>query len=297
MRTFTLFSLYFLLLGCTAPKTVPYTQYVSDDSVFQTGSALNLKITESESPEVRYRGDVDYNGTGIGSMNMLYPAGSPEVFIGAVLAHFFTAESIKNSQKQSLQDEADKVLNPYNEDIENFSNTALLETSLSKVKVRNLVHIDGTTTEWIMESTPVFFMSQDESTLRLNNFLKVYSESTKDEPIYTNLIEIVSLPFDRDSRDYWNQEVGGELKLFSVSSDLFADSIDIAIFDLENVMVNDDSQEQTIKYYLAGSEQYERGTLISESCQRLTIRTLRGWIKSVPVWPEDIAASNLKGCA
>jgi hypothetical protein len=44
-----------------------------------------------------------------------------------------------------------------------------------------------------------------------------------------------------------------------------------------------DAPHRTVRYRLGGEERMERAQVLSERCDRLLIRNLRGWLMSVPV--------------
>jgi hypothetical protein len=276
-RLIVILSILFLA-GCAGHESVPYTEYSPlEVGVFPVGELVNLVIPESDSPRVNYKGFANYDkatisGLGIDKAEIggvgVFFAVLPEFFAGVLLVN----NMILNAQNKSMQQEADKVLMPFNEAIKNFHNSELLTQAIVNIERKNIVESNEGISNWVMESTPVFFIIESKNTMVLYNSIRFYSNKAKDKLLYTNLIKVLSLPLNIQ-----------DLELTTTSIDLFSHSIEFAISDIENkLVVPSAEQEQTISYNFAGKKRYERGILIAESCDRMFIRTLRGWIKSVP---------------
>lgn len=64
---------------------------------------------------------------------------------------------------------------------------------------------------------------------------------------------------------------------------LLAESVRLAIDDMRHQFLVRTELDQTFHFYQEGKKAYERGRLLAVEAGRLTMRTLRGWLKSVPI--------------
>jgi hypothetical protein len=88
--------------------------------------------------------------------------------------------------------------------------------------------------------------------------------------------------------------MGGGERLKEESADLFARSLEIAWREIGNASRKDDPvRPKTIRYRQGKSEKMERAELIDTKCNRVVVRTLRGWLMSVPLAePREDATGN-----
>ena len=294
MRYFIGFICFLMSVACSAPKSVPYIKHVPANIDTREVNNLYLKITADENKAVKYHGLASYDDVNAEHGGIAYPAATAEMFFGALIAHMLTTESIKNSEKTERQDEADKVLGPYTEMLKGFSNGVLLDDAFTLLanndprKIEN-IKLLGSNSAWVIESTPVFFMTQDRKSLILDNAISIYDSSVPDDVVYSNLVEITSLPFMGEPTQYW--QTGEKVRLLEISTKLYSRSITIALNDFYSNNKNLSNHEETFKFYQDGKKKYERGSLLEKDCERIVMRTLRGWLKSVPVWVEEDGAA------
>lgn len=213
---------------------------------------------------------------------------------------FVTRKYIKEYGKdEELQTEADKVLLPYQATLGNFTYRELVQRGLNRTSVdgsRKWVEFNSpSVAEWVVEVTPSFILTQDQSAIVLNNHISIYAPGSPSEPLYKNLIRIVSDPRDEPvPAGFWMR--GGGERLKEESADLFARSLEIAWREIGNASRKDDpAHPKTIRYRQGKSEKMERAGVIDTTCNRVVIRTLRGWLMSVPLAePRKDATGN--GC-
>src|SRR6185436_12077332 len=80
---------------------------------------------------------------------------------------------------------------------------------------------------WVVESTPVFAMTQDQKAIVMENAVLVYAPGAS-AASYQNLVRVVSQPKpNADPADYWNANQGEKLK--DESAILLAHSLDLAL--------------------------------------------------------------------
>ncbi len=81
--------------------------------------------------KVVYHGVGSYDGAGVGSLYMLYPA-PLAVGLIAVLIHGLTNETSKKAQKDKMQDAADMVLLPYQAVLNGYTYRELMQRGLER---------------------------------------------------------------------------------------------------------------------------------------------------------------------
>lgn len=259
-------------------------QVISKPEPLARDSNWSLRLPEMEN--VLYQGVVNYDGAGVGSGSMLYPAPHPAVFLVALVAHGVINESAKSSQKTKIQVEADKVLLPYQTVLAGYRYRDLMQQGLAKIPAgggKQLIgHSERASTGWLVESTPVFSMTQDQSALIVDNLVLIYPSGQRDAATYKKVVRVVSQAKDEaDLVHYWSADGGKNLKQESVG--LFAESMDIALNDAVNMTKPNNNAHKTFRYLEGRNEKMERGQLVREHCDRLVIKTLRDAPMSIPV--------------
>ncbi len=260
----------------------------SSDSVpvsIPRDATWSLRLPKDD--KVTYRGLVSFDDAGVGAGGMVYPAPSALGFLAAVFTHGAIVESQKQSQKNKLQEQADKVLAPYDSILKDFSHKELMHRALEKTTTAgNKKLVDSTDkagTDWSIASIPIFSMTQDRSAIVLENAIALYPPNVT-VPAYQNAVKVVSQPKGGAETDFWSANGGSKLK--EESAGLLAHSLDIAIVEATNAP-GKDSAQKTFRYLEGSAEKMERAQLISEHCNRVVIKTLRGWLMSVPARPSS----------
>ncbi|GAB4567643.1 MAG: hypothetical protein Tsb007_42270 [Rhizobacter sp.] len=239
--------------------------------------------------KVAYRGAVSFEKAGIGSMGILYPAPNLIGLFAAVLTHGLIADSAQEKKKAEIRAEADKVLLPYQPVLEKITHGTLFEQGLAKTTRGAGKRLLGTAEvaqgEWVIETIPVFSMTQDERALVLDNAIAVRSPETPAVVFYQNVVRVVSMPRppleDKAALlNHWSAEEG--LLLRKESAALFAESLDLVLAELEKGPDTAELMQKTVRYPEGGGERMERAALLSERCDRVLLKTLRGGLMSVP---------------
>jgi len=272
--------------ACAAPDNRARVEHLTNKDIIPNDSMLFVKIAGDT--QVKFLGYTDFDDAGAKGGQIMYPGGNAGVFLVSVLTHSATVSSIKNSEKQHLQDKADEVLLPYRSSINEITTDKLIDSSV-KTGLQDgelqLTYFEPEKQQsgWIIESSPVFFITQDQSSIVLQNPVIIYEKGNPAKPYYRNLVEIVfQLPNDQKATSYLNAD--GQLT--QISSSLFNSSLKLSIQDAQHQLTQDGT-DKTFSYYLGKEKVFERGKIAHMDCERLTIRTLHGWLKSVPVPAES----------
>lgn len=225
--------------------------------------------------------------------------------LAQIMVHAAIENSVQNSAEAKAQQQADEVLEPYQTMIDSISGSLIVQSCLDLcneetkgfISFPNADEGPSATPEMTLESHPLFLLTQDRRNIVLRNILILRSvkatslrtsrRSSKSNPpaqkpnvIYQNVIEIVSNSCERDTSDTCWLEAP---TIGNLSGSLFSISMDLGVKDILRRYSNSEETDRTFKYKFGGASSYERGKLLSAESGRLTLRTLRGWIKSVPL--------------
>lgn len=235
-----------------------------------------------------FRGEANFSGVGAAPLQMLYPAAGLGGLIAAVLTHGAISEAAKNSQKDKLQEDADRVVVRYRSALERFDTFELMQRGVAKSRRGADLRVDAggspVAGDWTIASTPVFVITQDESAIVLQNTVIVRAPGSAGPdaaPAYRNTIRVVSRPRGTDTTtDFW---LSGEAeKLKDESALLMAESLDIVVSALDAAASSPVVTERTFRYREGNVEKIERAQLVAERCDRVLIKTLRGSLISFP---------------
>ena len=248
--------------------------------------------------KVVFRGSVSHDAAGLGTGTFLYPAPGPAGLLVAVLTHGLITDRMRQIQKNQLQNDADQVLQRFKPVLEGFTNRQLIEAGLGKTRVggkkRLLEATEAAGDAWLIESAPVFSMTQDQRALVLDNAVRIIAPGST-TIAYAQTVRVVSAPLPLppplisttpddsvivDTAAPWIESQGRRLR--DESALLLAESLDAALDDFAEGAVESKSPQRTFRYAEGGSEKMERAQLVAARCGRSLIRTLRGWLMSIP---------------
>jgi hypothetical protein len=292
------------IVACTIVMYVIVFPACADDA---DGQPTNVASQPSASPlvwslqlpkeeMVIFRGVVNFDSAGADHASMLYPAPDAVGFLAGVLAHGLIVNSARKSQKDKLQETADQVLAPYRTVLDSFTSKDLVERALKKATTEGQKRIVNAAelpdTGWLIESTPVFAMTQDQRAIMLDNTVTLRAPGNVPATETILKVRVVSHPLvGTDQAADWT--VSGGEKLKEVSAEIFAESLDTVFREAANRSDATNAPQKTIRYLEGTSEKIERAQLISTRCHRLVIKNLRGWLMSVPI----AAAEKCEGAA
>jgi hypothetical protein len=243
-------------------------------------------LTLPKEEVVAYRGLVSMDTAGSKNSGMMYPAPSAAGFIAALITHGLILESQKDSQKQALQDTANKVLAPYQPVLSTYRHQELMQAALDKTPWVGAKTLAGPAPArgagWVVESLPFFSMTQDQRALVLDNLVSVYPPGETAKPLYQSTIRVISQPrTEPDVEAFWKDNAGAALKAESAS--LLAHSLTLALRETERPAAGDTPAFRTVRYREGEAEKMERAQVLSQACNRQVIKTLRGWLMSIPL--------------
>ena len=235
---------------------------------------------------VAYQGAASFDEAGLASAAMLYPAPNLGGFLAALITHGVLLEGSRSAQKRKIREDADKVLQPYQDVLRNFRHGELMQQGLARTATggakRLVPFSEKPGAELFVESEPLFSMTQDQSAIILDNAITIYAPHAPATPAYQNIVRVVSHAEKRDDLvAFWNANAGEALKGQSIG--LFAESLDLALGDIAGGRERTKAApHRTVRYLEGGVQRMERAQVIDESCKRLVLRNLRGWLMSVP---------------
>ncbi len=243
--------------------------------------------------KVQVRGAVNFDDAGSGSRAMMYPAPGVVGLFAAVLTHAVIVNSVRGSEKSRIQVEADKVLVPYEETLSAWSTRDLVRQALEKSTAggsRAMIEASTAESGWVVESAPVFVLTQDQRALILENSIAVFAPGAAAAPVYQNLVRVVSAPqAGEEVAAEWNAEQGKRFK--DVGADLLGRSYDLALQDMGRAAVAD-VPHRTYRFAEGGTERMERAQLVESRCEATVVRTLRGSLLAFPAKSEVGTASG-----
>ena len=274
------------VLGAAVPVPAASSDGAPPAAASTPAAGWALQLPQGD--KLTYQGVMDGNLAG-NSHAILYPGGHPLVFLASVLTHAVIEGASEQNQRSGLQRSADRVLEPYRQVLDTFGHRELLQLALPLTAApagASLVEHDQAPPQgrWVIRGVPVFSLTQDAQALLLDHAVEVRAAAASAEPLYRNVIRVVSLP--RSSDDLvaaWTAEDGRPLKAESAS--LLASSLDIALSAAAvhaGVPQPDDKPFRTVRYTEGSQEKIERAQVLEERCGRLLLRNLRGWLMSVP---------------
>lgn len=259
-------------------------------------AALSWSLGVPLDTRVSFSGVTSLDGSGAPAGSMMYPAPNAVGLLAAVLTHAALEKSSRNSQKTKAQKEADKVLEPYQPVLHDFLTGTLLGRGASLATVgtgrETVLEERDDHHGWLVRVSPGYSMTQDQTTLVLDNVVEIYGPDERKRASYTNTIRVISTARqEQDMVSYWTHDQGAPL--IEESAELLAASLDIAIADASKA--KSDQQYETVRYMEGHEERMERGQLLAEQCGRVLLRTLRGTLMSVPVKTNETTPSEKCG--
>lgn len=227
-----------------------------------------------------------FDGAGMGTAGMMYPAFGLGGFVAAVVTHGVVMEAAKQKQKSSIQATADQVLVPYREVLDSFSYRELMKRALERSNAR----YDGRMIEpgvepgqeTVVENVPIFALTQDQTAIVMDNAMTIQRPGSTAESAYRTIVRVVSSPIAATQLPAaWLTNNGEPIK--DESARLVAEALDIAFSDSSRTIASESTPFRTVRYAEGMSEKIERAQILYRHCNRLLIRTLRGVLMSVPI--------------
>ncbi|MCW5620912.1 MAG: hypothetical protein KIS79_07405 [Burkholderiales bacterium] len=249
---------------------------------------------------VAFRGALDQaSAASHAGAGMLYPAPDPLSFLVAVGTHAALVSTDQNRRLGQQQEAANQVLAPYRSVLDQIGHGDLLRAATEHTAYPRSTRIiepdEVDKASWIVETLPVFAMTQDQSAFVLDNAIRVFKPGNSKQPAYQNMVRVVSIPAEgSDPQAAWTASDGARLK--AAAQRQFSRSLELAIMDVTTDLVSPQAHK-TLRYVLGTVEKMERGQVLQDDCGEIVLRTLRGWVMSVPksATPDPDAGSCISG--
>jgi hypothetical protein len=248
---------------------------------------------------VTFRGALNTDAAGGGTGAMLYPAPNVGVLLAALVTHGLLNGASRKLEASRLQNEANKVLDPFRGIIGDLRHDDLYRLALRGKRAAGATRIavpgEAPASEWFFGIDPVFSMTQDQRALIFDSAFVVYAPNEPAKPVFQSAVRVVSSPIPGpDPVLFWSDVEGNNLKVLSAG--LLAMALDLVSAEIatgdDRRGDADTSAHRTIRYLEGASEKFERSELLRVTCGRALVKTLRGGLMSVPLKPSHAYAQS-----
>ncbi|MFL0809022.1 MAG: hypothetical protein K6L76_01275 [Agarilytica sp.] len=290
-------------------------------STVQKKETVQTPLTEIDSyaltlecgSTVPFSGYIDYNELSQRqSVNGAIYSGYDAVsFLATVLIHAATEKSVDHSRMKNFINESNELaLGQCEPVLQSFYTTELVEhltksnTETRENRVPFVTNFSDTEVPLgYIQSNPNFILTKEHDSIIIeNNFLvtKTYTppnapkinkkrnkrkSTPPQETLYNRKIIIIKENNSPTPTETLLANNGQHLK--SLTKDLFYNAFQLFSDDFINNGEHPPKKMETIKYKIGGNFRVERGSILKTSCDRVTFKTLRGHIKSVPQQREN----------
>lgn len=277
-----------LLAFCAAPNAATRKSRTTAATKTMAAPKFDNDVTWAlilpEDDVVEFHGAVNFDRAGGKGGGMMYPAPNAAGLVAGIITQGLLNEGMKKREKTKLQQEADKVLVPYADILKDLSNKELASQALQKLQLQEVEIADEKAkikTAWRVAVQPAFTLSEDGSVIWLvNTFTVSAAEKPKSAYSLTTKVFSETAP-DAEREAFWSG--GNGVRLRDTSVDLFAESIELMLQELTDGPRGVDSAHQTVRYREGSVEKMERVQIGYNDCERVVLRTLRGWPMSLPL--------------
>ncbi|WP_347329945.1 hypothetical protein [Marinimicrobium locisalis] len=265
-------------VGCGTVQTDDYAVYRhAPEASTLVQEPVAVVFTNPEG--IEFRGVASHDDS-VESANILYSGAGGAGGVAAQIAlHATMVQGAQDRKLEKLREQANQVLQPLSEEVE-----ALQGMDLSTLSVDGKFSVKPRRSDIEVESThietyPIFYVTEDLSSLSVKNVLILRSPGDpQTPPVYQNLVEVVS---DRSIGASTKKELLGK-GLEVVLKELYQVSVLVALDDMKDRLQADNQQPETFRHDVGGDLRIERGVTVKESCSNVVVRNLRGWLISLP---------------
>jgi len=268
-------------------------------NLLAAGTAWSLQIPTEKT--VDFRGVVSFDEAGVPSASFLYPAPNAGGFLAAVLTHGFLIDSAKKGQKERMQSAADSVLVAYRDVLDGLELKSIASQAGSMLPGNPPLRVvvptqDDAIRETIVESVPVYWMTQDEKAIILDNVVTIGRPGFDSEKPFQRVVRVVSSTrSETKPTEHWKANNGQPLKEEVIR--LLSQSLQIAFRELAGDKRLGESPFRTVRYQEGGEERIERAQVLDDQCGRMLLRSLRGSLLSVPSRKASRSGSGEASCS
>ncbi len=269
--------------ACTTPIVGPQVRPISAD----LGARLNgpWSAVLGEDRPLKFMGEYRDNAS-THSYAMMYPAADLASFVAVIATHAAIQGAQTDARAAALQDQANSILRPYQDILGELRVHDLFRESLiaHAPQARLVAAPDATAARPQIGLAAQVTMTQDQRALVLDLVATANDRATTDaQDAYIHKIRVVSDPVSSahtDVQSYWRADNGKALRA-SVKQ-ILGQVIDLFVADATATLPHQDTVQMTARYQLGGELATERANLLIDTCERKTLRTLRGWVLSTP---------------
>ena len=286
MRIFFCLLILVFLSACTKYQHLGYVSHVNA----KPSTPVSKVFVHAGASNVAFYGKVDLTNAQVASGQMLYPGYDGASFLAGIITHAAISSSLLEKQKKEIQRLAEEVWGPYRQVTEQINHQMLLESSLNVVATTGDQTTIGSTpqvtaelkNEVVAELLPLYFLSKNEETLSLVSTVKIFRAGNKQgKPLYQNQIEIVGDLIQAENfREFWLANDGEALRLQIQNQ--YNTALQLTLNDFLSAQPKA-GQQENIKYQDGSTTEFVRGEVLERNDQRVVVRTLRGWLKVIPV--------------
>jgi hypothetical protein len=261
----------------------------ADDAGPTPIGAVSLRLPDQEL--VRFQGLANNDHAGGSPAGILY-FGGPIGLVAGIITQGAIEKHQQDKLKQTMHDIADQVLTPYQATLHRFTNKAFAERAyevFSTEEAKTLLRaLDPQATGLKIDCSPGFFMTTDARTVIIENPILIYTTSAtaKTPPIFKNVVRIVAIPrppHGESAEDSWAANDGAELETLAVGE--LRESLRLALIEATQGYANHSAEYRNVHYLEGTREKVEHSLVLMELADHMILKTLRGWILSVPVMP------------
>jgi len=283
---FLIFSI--VAIGCStaSPDISNKELQEQKEEIINTVDYSKLIIKFPEAHEIKFLGKIKTDKENNGSNSILYPGGLAGLLAG-VAVHSAVQSGVELERKKQEQEEANKVLEPYLDGLENISpefflnNLRPISIGQKNIRLYDQTHEVEDENQFYAYVSPVFHMTQNKQGMIVSNSLTIGESLTpKYKPKVVNTIYVISKADLNTKDDYWLKDDYVHLK--EDVKNIFFSTIKLAVVKHLNSFDTKDEKQSTIRYLEDGSKKVERGYNLLETCERIVFESLRGEIKSAP---------------
>lgn len=249
-----------------------------------TSAQTTLWLKPPTGPEVSWRGMQPTEGEGVGMGPQIGPyiVPGPAGLLAAIFTHAAISQGVQSAQRQREQEEADRVLVPYQPALRAWSSQDLWSAAAAAsgpgVSLKPWDAGQADPEHGVLDVAPVFTLAQDEGVLIADVAVKRVASATL--PAMEAVVRVVSSPHDAaDARAHWSADDARRLK--DTAARMLAHAIELA--HQHGGPSASDTPARTHRYLQGRIERSERAQQLGGDCARAVLRTLRGWLMSVPL--------------
>lgn len=224
------------------------------------------------------------------STGMVYPAYGLVGFVAAIATHAALMKAHESHEQTRQEEAAEASLDPFRSDLANLSLRTLLDRPdsppSSRPAYRILPDADAASASgWQVALSPTFLLSQDRRVLILEAKVSASPPpALEGASPYSNLLRVVSAP-RQDTETGATASPEQAQHLIDDSAALLRQALEMLSHALREKEPQDHEgarQQRTVRYVQGDKQRFERGQVLVESCDRIELKTLRGWLMSVP---------------